>query len=59
MRLKFSKLLFFCATLLMCSMIFAAELSAWRGETLFFASKNVNRGETIIDFKPVFLLYLL
>ncbi len=36
MRLKFSKLLVFVATLLMCSMIFAAELSAWRGETLFF-----------------------
>lgn len=53
MRLKFSKLLFFGATLLMCSMIFAAELSAWRGETLFFAFKNVNRGETIVDFKPV------
>ena len=53
MRLKFSKLLFFVATLLMCSMIFAAELSAWRGETLFFAFKNVNRGETIVDFKPV------
>lgn len=53
MRRNFCKFLLIVATVLVCSENFAAELSAWRGETLFFTSKNVNRGETIIDFKPV------
>jgi hypothetical protein len=52
MRGNFSKVLLLCAALFTSSVIFAAEYSAWRGETLFFTCKNVNRGETIVDFKP-------
>lgn len=52
MRRNFSMLLLLSAALFTSSAIFAAEYSAWRGETLFFTCKNVNRGETIVDFKP-------
>lgn len=45
-------LLLFVATALAGSCLFAADFAAWRGETLFFTCKNVNRGETIVDFKP-------
>lgn len=45
-------LLLFVATVLAGSCLFAADFAAWRGETLFFTCKNVNRGETIVDFKP-------
>ena len=52
MRGNFSKVLLLCAALFTSSVIFAAEYSAWRGETLFFTHKSVNRGVTIVDFKP-------
>lgn len=45
-------LLLFVATALAGSCLFAADFAAWCGETLFFTCKNVNRGETIVDFKP-------
>ena len=52
MKYFFSFSLSLFVTLFIAKGSFAADFSAWRGEALFFAYKNVNRGETIVDFKP-------
>lgn len=52
MKYFFSFSLSLFLTLFIAKGSFAADFSAWRGEALFFAYKNVNRGETIVDFKP-------
>lgn len=52
MKYFFSFSLSLFVTLFIAKGSFAADFSAWRGETLFFTHKSVNRGVTILDFKP-------
>ena len=52
MKYFFSFPLFLFVTLFIAKGSFAADFSVWRGETLFFTHKSVNRGVTIVDFKP-------